>query len=176
MNLPFAPELVERAHGPLIQIHLGADGGPVGATAARRIRAPKERVWRIMTDLDGMAGRVPMMQKIQRDGRFVTVHLRFGLSLFSAHFAFKVEHVIDEGRAIELRYVEGEPRDITIRQELVAASTPDATLLYTSIDYDVFSLGFLTKFFLKHHPEIRYGVIPGSALTLLDSVRKAAEA
>lgn len=172
----FAPELVERADGPLVHVHLGADGGPVGATAARRLRAPRDKVWRVISDLDGMAARVPMMQKIQRDGRFATVHLRFGLSLFSANFAFRVERIDDSNRAITLRYVEGEPRDLTIRQEIVEASSPEHTLLYTSIHFDVFSVGFLAKFFLKHHPEIRYGVFPGAAFALNDSVRKVVEA
>ncbi len=154
----------------------GPTGGPVGATAARRLRAPRDRVWRVISDLDGMAARVPMMQKIQRDGPFATVHLRFGLSLFSANFAFKVQRIDDSNRAITLRYVEGEPRDLTIRQEIVEASSPEHSLLYTSIHFDVFSVGFLAKFFLKHHPEIRYGVFPGAAFALSDSVRKVVEA
>lgn len=173
--LPFTPELVEQASGPLVLIRLGPGGEPVGASAARRLRAGRDKVWRVITDVDGMAARVPMIQKVQRDSRHVTVHLRFGLSLFSAHFAFKVEPVIDEGRSIELRYVSGEPHDLSIRHELVAAADPAHTLLYTTIGFDVYSVGFLAKFFLKHHPEIRYGVYPGSALALLDSVRRAVE-
>lgn len=174
-TLPFTPELIENASGPLLHIRTGADGHPVGATAARRIRGSRERVWKVITDVEGMAGRTPMIQRAHREGRYVTVHLRFGVSLFSANFAFKVDPVIDEGRSIELRYVDGEPRDLTIRHELVAASAPAETLLYTSVGFDVFSVGFLAKFFLKHHPEIRYGVYPGSALALLDSVRRAVE-
>ena len=173
--LPFAPELVEHATGPLVHIRLAADGHPVGACAARRLRADRDRVWRVITDVDGMASRVPMIQKVHRDPRHITVHLRFGVSLFSANFAFKVDPVVDEGRSLELRYVEGEPRDLTIRHELVNAADPAHVLLYTSVGFDVYSVGFLAKFFLKHHPEIRYGVYPGSALALLDSVRRAVE-
>jgi len=173
--LPFSSELVEHATGPLVHIRVGADGHPVGACAARLLRADRDRVWRVITDIDNMPSRVPMMQKIHRDPRHVTVHLRFGLSLFSANFAFKVEPVIDEGRSVELRYVSGEPHDLTIRQDLVAASDPAHTLLYTTIGFDVYSVGFLAKFFLKHHPEIRYGVYPGAALALLDSVRRTVE-
>ena len=49
-----------------------------------------------------MASRVPMIQKVHRDPRHITVHLRFGVSLFSANFAFKVDPVVDEGRSLEL--------------------------------------------------------------------------
>lgn len=172
-TFPFPPEIVERSDTPLVHVRLGPDGGPVAATAARKLRAPKDRVWRVMTDLDGMVHRVPMMDKIHIEGSRATVHLKFGIGLFSARFAFKVERVIEEDRAVELRYLEGEPRDLVIRQEIHEASTPDATLLYTSIAFDAFSLGFLAKYFLKHHPEIRFGVFPGSALTLSDSVVRA---
>ena len=173
--LPFAPELVEHATGPLVHVVLGPDGAPVGALAARRLRGERERVWRIMTDVDGMATRVPMIQRVERDGRAFVVHLRFGVSLVSANFAVKVEPVTVEGRSLELRYVSGEPAGLTIRHELVDASATGHVLLYTAVGFDVYSVGFLAKFFLKHHPEIRYGVYPGSALALLDSVRRAVE-
>lgn len=175
VHLPFEPGFVEGASGPLVHVRLGADGQPVGALAARRLRAAHDRVWQVLTDLDGMATRVPMIQKVQRDGRHVTVHLRFGVSLFSAHFAFKAEPVVEEGRSLELRYVEGEPRELTIRHDLLPARDEGHVVLYTAIGFDVYSVGFLAKFFLKHHPEIRYGVYPGSALALLDSVRRAVE-
>lgn len=174
-SLPFAPELVERADGPLVHIRVGPDGAPVGATAARMLKAPKDRVWKVIYDVDGLAARVPMMQKVQRDGRYATVHLRFGVSLFSANFAFKIDRHAEEDRWVELRYVDGEPRDLSIRHDLMAASDPSRSLLFTYIGFDVFSVGFLAKFFLKHHPEIRYGVYPGSALALLDSVRRVVE-
>jgi hypothetical protein len=30
--------------------------------------------------------------------------------------------------------------------------------------------------FLKYHPEIQYGIFPGCALAIVDSIRKVAEA
>jgi len=172
-QFPFSPEFVERSDTPLVHVRLGPDGGPVAATAARKVHAPKERVWRVMTDLDGLVHRVPMMDRIHIEGSRATVHLKFGIGLFSARFAFKVERRIEEGRSLELHYLEGEPKDLLIRHALHEASTPDATLLYTTVGFDAFSLGFLAKYFLKHHPEIRFGVFPGSALTLSDSVVRA---
>jgi hypothetical protein len=42
-------------------------------------------------------------------------------------------------------------------------------------EFEVKSLGWLAKYFLKHHPEIQYGIFPGVALALLDSLKRAAE-
>ena len=83
------------------------------------------------------------------------------------------ERLVDEGRAMELRYVEGEPRDLRIRHEVHDASVEGASVLFTTVSFDALSLGFLAKYFLKHHPEIRFGVFPGSALTLSDAVLRA---
>jgi hypothetical protein len=127
----------------------------------------------VVSDVDGLASRIPMLDRVHVEGDRATVHLKFGIGLFSARFAFKVQRVAEEGRALELRYLEGEPKDLLIRHELRDASTPDVTLLYTTIAFDAFSLGFLAKYFLKHHPEIRFGVFPGSALTLSDAVHRA---
>jgi hypothetical protein len=104
-----------------------------------------------------------------------TVHLKFGVSLFSTRFSFKVDRHVVEERSVELRYVEGEPRDLNIRFDVVPASVAEKSVLYVGVRFDVFSLGWLAKYFLKNHPEIRNGVYPGSAFTLLDTMARAAE-
>lgn len=35
------------------------------------------------------------------------------------------------------------------------------------------SLGWLAKYFLRHRPEIQFGVMPGVAVGLLESIRRA---
>lgn len=172
-TLPFALDQVERSDGPLVHVLLGADGGPVGAVAARLLPASRDRVFRVITDLERLAERVPMMDRAHLDGNRVTVHLRFGIGLFSAKFSFKAERRVEDGRSLELRYLEGEPRDLRIRHEVHDASAAGASVLFTTVTFDAFSLGFLAKYFLKHHPEIRFGVFPGSALTLSDAVLRA---
>lgn len=172
-TLPFALDQVERSDGPLVHVILGSDGGPVGAVAARLLPAPRARVFRVITEVDRLAERIPMMDRVQLEGSRVTVHLRFGIGLFSAKFSFKAERRVEEGRSMELRYVEGEPRDLRIRHELHDASVEGASVLFTTVGFDALSLGFLAKYFLKHHPEIRFGVFPGSALTLSDAVLRA---
>ncbi|MFO0646654.1 MAG: SRPBCC family protein [Polyangiales bacterium] len=175
LELPFSLEQLEHADAPLIRVRHGSDGGPVEATAARRVRATPGRVWSTISDVQSYAGRIPMMDSVKVDGRIATVHLRFGLSLFSARFSFKVERELDEGRAVNLRYVDGEPRDLHIKLEVLPASTPETSLLYATIGFDAFSVGWLAKFFLKHHPEIRYGIYPGAASALLDTMRRVSE-
>jgi ribosome-associated toxin RatA of RatAB toxin-antitoxin module len=172
---PCDPLSVEQASGPLVSVRLDTAGDPMGATAVKRIRADREKVWRTITDVQGMAKRVPMIDRVKQEGRFVTVHLRFGVSLFSANFAVKVEQVVDEGKSLELRYVSGEPKGLLIRYDVTEAREAGCSLLCATVEFDVYSVGFMAKVFLKHHPEIRYGVYPGSALALMESVRKAVE-
>jgi hypothetical protein len=70
--------------------------------------------------------------------------------------------------------VAGEPRELRIRFDLEDVGD-GTTRVRGAISFDVFSLGWLTKYFLKHHPEIQYGIFPGCAVALVDSMRKAAE-
>jgi ribosome-associated toxin RatA of RatAB toxin-antitoxin module len=172
----FSDALIEASPEALIQVHMGADGGPVGASAGRFVRATPARLWAVISDVGSYGGRIPMMEHVRLDGPFVTAHLRFGVSLFSTKFSFKVERFTEEGRHVELRWVEGEPHGLNIRLEVRPASTPDASILQVRIGFDIFSLGWLAKFFLKNHPEIRFGVFPGSALTLVETMRSVAEA
>lgn len=159
---------------PLIRLHLGADGVPAGATAGLIIAAAPQRVWEVISNVDGYAGLIPMIHKIHREGDRVTVKLKFRISLFSVGFEFVADATRDEGRALELVHVSGEPRALRLRFTL--EPTGDGrTVLNAAIWFDMFSLGWLVKFFLKHHPEIQYGVFPGSAVVMVDSIRRGAE-
>jgi hypothetical protein len=172
---PFVFSAFELAAGePLIRLHLGPDGVPAGATAGLLIAAPIERVWAVISDVDGYAGLIPMIHRIHREGDRVTVKLKFRISLFSVGFEFTADAVREEGRSLELRHVSGEPRALRLR--FVLEPTPDGrTVLNAGIWFDMFSLGWLVKFFLKHHPEIQYGVFPGSAVVMVDSIRRGSE-
>jgi len=145
------------------------------ATAESRIEASLDRVWTVVTDVDNFAGRVPMIHRIRVDGKRATVQLRFKMSLFSVGFEFVVDEHSEEKRWIELRYVSGEPRGIRLRFDLEPLDDGEACLLRTTGEFDVMSLGWLAKYFLKHHPEIQCGVLPGVAIGLLEAMRRAAE-
>jgi carbon monoxide dehydrogenase subunit G len=158
---------------PVIAVHLGADGLPIGATAAVRVAAPPERVWAVVSDIAHYAHRIPMISKVTREGDRVNVHLKFRISLFSVGFDFTADGVYQENQWLEMRWVSGEPRNLNIRFDL--APVAGGTAVYARCSFDLSSLGWLVKYFLKHHPEIQWGVFPGTALTLLQSMRSAVE-
>jgi ribosome-associated toxin RatA of RatAB toxin-antitoxin module len=170
----FPLEVVAASKGPLVEIALDREHRPVGATVAARLNAPASRVWEVIADVASYTTLIPMIHKVHREGDRVTVKLRFRISLFSVGFEFTADATYDDGRTLELRWVAGEPRELRIRFDLQPAG--EATIVHAFIGFDVRSLGWLAKYFLKHHPEIEMGVFPGSALTLLDSLRRAVEA
>jgi carbon monoxide dehydrogenase subunit G len=159
---------------PIIEVDVGPDGTPSAATATTRVGAPAARVWSFIADVDRYPSFVPMLSKVRRDGDRVSVHLKFKVAFFSVGFDFVADAKYEEGKWLDLRGVAGEPRDLHIRFELTDGGDGSSTLRST-ISFDPFSLGWLTKYFLKHHPEIRYGIFPGCAYGLADSMRQAAE-
>ena len=88
-------------------------------------------------------------------------------------FSFTARVVEDPGKSLELQYLSGEPHGVRIRFDLVPIEDGRATRLVCASSFDLQSLGWLVKFFLKHHPEIQFGVYPGTALALLYAVRSA---
>jgi len=174
-ELPFTTEEVEAADGPLLCVRRGADGRPSGATAALPVQASVSNLWSIVSDLDAYADRVPMMDKIEREGDRVTVRLRFRVAIVSVTFSFTALATTEAEKSLELRYVSGEPANLNLRFQL-APGSEGVTVLYSTIGFDIESLGWLVKYFLRHHPEIRYGVFTGSAFALADKMREAAEA
>jgi hypothetical protein len=172
----FTKDALRSVDGHLMAIELGADRVPTGAVMCGVVRAPAQTVADVIADVSGYAGNVPMLDRVRRQGDRVTVTLRFGISLFSVRFEFVADALYDQGgRWLELRWVSGEPRDLVIRFDLAEAESADETLLHVAMRFDVMSLGWLVKLFIKHHPEIRYGVVPGAALTLFDGLARVAE-
>lgn len=159
-----------------LKVHLDDDGTPRGATAREKLDVPVDRLWDIIVDVERFPGRIPMMHRVRLDGTRATIDLKFKLALFSVGFHFVVEVTKEDRRWLELRWVGGEPRGIRLRFDLEEADDGKATILTSTGEFDVMSLGWLTKYFLKHHPEIQFGIVPGVAVGLLESMRKAAEA
>jgi hypothetical protein len=160
---------------PIVHVDFDAEGRPCGAVATSEIAAERRRVWSHIFDIDRYPGVVPMLSKVKREGDRVTVHLRFKVSILSVGFDFTCDVKYEEARWLELRWVAGEPRALLIRFELEDGPA-GTSKIRAGIWFDVFSLGWLVKYFLKHHPEIQYGIFPGCALAILDSIRKVSEA
>ena len=155
---------------PVVAIHLGPDGLPAGATAAVRLPVPPDKVWPVIADVQRGTGNIPMISKVHREGTRVTVKLRFKISLFSVGFQFEADATQQEGEWLEIRWVSGEPKELRIRFDL--SPVADGTVVQVFCGFDLTSLGWLVKYFLKHHPEIQWGVLPGAALVLLESLKK----
>lgn len=170
---PFSAEEVLRERGPLIRLAFDDRGEPVGAVAATRVPVSPERLWALIDDQGRYALRVPMVHKVQVQGSRASFHLRFRISLFSVGFTFDAAIEREPGRTLTLRWIEGEPRNALVRYALDPLDDGRATLLHTTVSFDVDSLGWLVKYFLKHHPEIRFGVMTGAAMTVLDAMVRA---
>jgi hypothetical protein len=127
-------------------------------------------------DIERFASRLPMVHRVTRNGDQVNFDLRFRVGLiFSVGFQFGARAVQEPGRRLELRWTSGEPRDVLLRFELTPVDGDSACLVESEGAFDVMSLGWLAKYFLKHHPEIRFGIFPGVALVLIDTLRRAVE-
>lgn len=155
-----------------VEVELGPDGQPRAAEAEARVSRPAAALWAAVADLDAYPGRVPMIHRVRRVGDRVTVQLRFKIALFSVGFEFVADVTADPGRSLALRWVAGEPRGLFLSFEL-APDGPEACRVRTRAELDVSSLGWLVKVFLRHHPEIAFGVVPGVALNLIDAMRRA---
>jgi carbon monoxide dehydrogenase subunit G len=156
-----------------VELELGRDERPVGARGETTVAAPPDRVWAVIADVPAYAGRIPMVDRVRLDGTRAQVHLKLKISFFSVKFDFVAEVVSVDGRRLELRGVSGEPAALVLIFEVEPAAS-GGTRLGVTVSFDVTSLGWLVKYFLKHHPEIEFGVFPGTALVLLDSIKRAA--
>ncbi len=157
-----------------VTVKIDDAGLPRGATAEARIERPLAEVWKIVDDVESYAERVPMMHRVRMNGDRATVDLKFKISLFSVGFQFVVDVERKREEFLELRWVSGEPRGIRLRFDLESLDDGNACLVRSTGEFDAMSLGWLAKYFLKHHPEIQFGVMPGVAVGLLESIRRAA--
>jgi len=158
-----------------LKVHIDEGGQARGATAEARIDRPVATLWKVIEEVDRYPDRLPMIHKVRLDGTRAHVDLRFKIALFSVGFHFVVDVHHEKERWLELRYVSGEPRGICLRFDLEPLDDGKACVLRSKGEFDVMSLGWLAKYFLRHHPEIQFGVIPGVAVGMLESMRRAAE-
>jgi carbon monoxide dehydrogenase subunit G len=173
MSAPPDESPFEAKHdGPVVRITSGRDGLPARAAARGRIARPLARVWSTIYDVERFAHYLPMVNSARRRGDSVSFDLKFRVGFFSAGFEFTTNATYEAEKWLLLSWTHGEPRDVKLGFRL----TPDgesACLVETQAEFDVQSLGWLVKYFLKHHPEIQHGIFSGITLVLLDSIRRA---
>jgi uncharacterized protein YndB with AHSA1/START domain len=160
---------------PVVRVRIGRDGMPVGAAATTRIAHPVARVWAAIADIERFAGHLPMVHRARRVGDSVTFDLKFRIGFFSTGFQFTALATYEPEKWLELVWTAGEPKDIRLRFTLTPEDDGRACRVEGDGEFDLQSLGWLVKYFLKHHPEIQFGIFPGVALVLIDSLRRAAD-
>jgi len=165
--------IVAAAPGPIVCALFNADGRPYGAVGGRIIDAPVSRVWKLVADLDLMPRRIPLVHSVAIDGDRATIQLRLKVAVLTFKFGFTARLTSEPERFIRFQYLSGDPRDLDLRFD-VAPAQGDRSIVHAGIVFDPDSLGWLASYFLRHHPEIRHGVHPGSVLTILDAIRAAA--
>jgi carbon monoxide dehydrogenase subunit G len=157
---------------PVVIVRLGKDGKPAGAAASVVIDRPVATVWAAIADIERYASHLPMVHRARRTGDDVTFDLKFRIGFFSVGFQFTAAATYEAEKWLELRWKAGEPKDIRLRFTL-APEGERACRVEGDGEFDLQSLGWLVKYFLKHHPEIQFGIFPGVALVLIDSLRRA---
>jgi ribosome-associated toxin RatA of RatAB toxin-antitoxin module len=169
------------ADGPLIRVHCLPEGKPRAASSAQLVQAPAEVVWGVLADVTRFPSFVHMVDSVKvlppgpAGEERVQVNLRFKISLFSARFDFLARVKREPDRWVELAYESGKVRDLAIRLEVAPVDAERSALLCV-VGFDQTSLGWLVKIFIRHHPEIDWGVHAGSTLSIAASIRQAAEA
>src|SRR6185369_12951192 len=151
-----------------IRVQLNPEGKPVSASAELRLEKTPAEIWPVVIDVDRYPGRVPMIHRVRRDGDTITIDLKFKVSIVSVGFHAVVKMVQEPGKWLELSWISGEPRALRLKLELVPLDDGRACLVRSESEFDAQSLGWLTKYFLRHHPEIEFGIFPGVALALVD--------
>lgn len=170
----FSDLLPASTRDPVVRVQRGPDHRPMSATAVGRIPASKDRVWNVLCDVERYAERVPLIDRVKVRGDVVDLALRFRVSFFSVGFSFESSIHKAEDRSLVLAYRSGEPKDIRIEYLVEPLEgEPNASALAIKIGFDPHSVGWLARYFLKHHPEIEYGIHSGCALALFESMRKA---
>jgi hypothetical protein len=158
---------------PVVHVRVADDGKPLGASATARIDRPVADVWAVIVDIERFGAEIPMVSRVRRNGDDVIFDLKFKIGFFSVGFQFTARATYEAERWLDLRWVAGEPRDIVLRFDLSPLDDGRACLVSGAGEFDMMSVGWLAKYFLRHHPEIQFGIFPGVALVLIDSLRRA---
>mgnify|MGYP006284131603 CR=1 FL=1 len=179
-GIPAAELAALAGRGPLVRIRTDARNRPRGATCLLGAAAPVERIWSGLRDLGALPQLIEMVESLHRlpaehgQPERVLVRLRFKIAIFSTRFDFTASIERAEGRWLELRYLAGKVRDLLIRLELAAVDAGHSLLL-CRVDFDPQSLGWLANIFIRHHPEIEWGIHAGSAVSVAQAARQLAE-
>jgi hypothetical protein len=165
--------------GPLLRL-IYRGGRPRAAAALVLVKAPADVLWGIVGDIDRFPKLIRMVHSVRHlpptpEGvQVVRVNLRFKVAFFSTKFDFVATRREVGERRVEVYYLSGKVRDVAIEIEVLPVSE-DRSVLRCHVGFDPLSLGWLVKVFLRHHPEIEWGLHTGSVMSITSAACEAAE-
>jgi hypothetical protein len=166
--------------GPLIRVDSYSSGRPSSATCLMAIPAPAGSVWTRIRGLDALPALIEMVESLTslppgpQGEELVHVKLRFKITIFTARFDFVARIERQDEHRLELIYHSGKVHDLRICFELAPVSA-DSSVLLCRVGFDPRSLGWLANIFIRHHPEIEWGIHAGSALSVAQAARTLAQ-
>ena len=172
--------IVPPSRHAVVELVRNERGVASGARAFARVSAPVSVVQTTFDRIERegafahFVAHIPLVRELRRDGDRFFIELQFKVSLLSVRFGARLRLVRESATSVRFDYIDGEPKQLTLRFAVVEAE-PGLTVLQTVVGYDIDSLGWLTKYFLRHHPEIRDGAHAGTGLTMVEALRQAIE-
>ncbi len=168
------------ASGPLLRLLFDGER-PRAAAALMAVAAPAEVLWSIVGDIDRFPKLIRMVHSVRHldptpaGVDVVEVNLRFKLAFFSTKFDFVATRETTGERRVEVHYLRGKVRDVVIEIEVLELDA-EHSVLRCHVGFDPLALGWLVKIFLRHHPEIEWGLHTGSVMSITSAACAAAEA
>lgn len=156
-------------------------GVPVGVKNWLTVPLPPERIVERITALQGRFDfspflvEIPMVRNLQIVGDNVRIELQFKVAFLSVKFGCRAKIIREANNIVRVEYVDGEPAGLRLRFTLL----PDGeglSRVEVESGFDLDSLGWVAKYFLKHHPEIRPGVFAGVGYAISDVIRRICDA
>lgn len=164
---------------PVIELLRKSDGRSSGARAFAlldctlpRLQEAFDRI-EITGDFHSFVKHIPMVKELKKKGDRYAIELQFKVAILSVKFGAEMRLVREGPNAIRFDYIEGEPDGLSLR--FAGHPMGDKVLLQIDVGYEIDSLGWLAKHFLRHHPEIRDGAHAGTAVAIVEALRTAVE-
>jgi hypothetical protein len=172
--------IVPQSRNPVIELLRNDRRQSSGARGFAKVSVPQERLRATFDRIEqegsfkAFVDHIPMVRDLRRERDRFVIELQFKVSILSVRFGATQRLVRESPDAVRFDYIEGEPRGLSLRfagHPLEGAES----LLQVDVGYDIDSLGWLAKHFLKHHPEIRDGAHAGTAVAIVEALRAGVE-
>ena len=156
----------------VIELWRDSRGRANGATGWQRLPLAKARAIELLGKNSGRQDltsslRVPIVRHLRRNGDTIDLGLHFRFALLSFRFGI-IARLERRDDALVFHYLSGEPRDASLVLSIVEDGA-DSSVLRCELGFDLDSLGWVVKYFLKHHQEIRAGIYTGSVAAILEA-------